>query len=63
MKSLKQRNAILKNSISKIKVLSPLGQRIRKHFTDINDVITEDDIRNVQIGLISANAADPQRGY
>jgi hypothetical protein len=63
MKSLKQRNAILKNSISKIKVLSPLGQRIRKHFTDVNDVITEDDIRNVQIGLFPANAPEQQRSF
>jgi hypothetical protein len=31
--------------------------RIHKHLTDINDIITEEDIRNIKIGIPAANPA------
>ena len=30
---------------------SPTKNRIRKHLSDINDVITEDDIRNIRTDI------------
>lgn len=36
-------------------------QKIQKHLTDINDVITEDDIRRIDTGITLR--MQPQQGY
>ena len=42
--------------IVKDNITNPLRDRIRKHIFDKNDVITEDDIRNVTINIFNSQA-------
>jgi len=37
---------------------NPLKERIRKHLSDVNDVITEADIRDLPIVINAATAAE-----
>jgi phage-related protein len=40
---------------------SPTKKRIRKHLSDINDVITEDDIRNIRTDIYDIKKAAPTK--
>ncbi len=42
-----------KKYIIKSKPISALTERIRKHLRDATDVITDEDIRNMPIGILS----------